>query len=70
MRGKIMPVLMESVIMADGDLHLHCNACGKEIPDAEESYSYWSQLDDDHYIAESGYYCDDDFPRCFHPNCQ
>ena len=68
-----MPVITFSPIMADGDLHLTCNGCGTSISSDLEVESYFSENSDGcsngNYIGESGYYCDNCYPRCYCRDC-
>jgi len=68
-----MPVLMEMITVADGDLNLSCNGCGVSIPDENEYESHFSQAFDGctngSYTGEDGYYCDDCYPRCYCRHC-
>lgn len=65
-----MTIMADVVEIADNDETLVCLGCGKVIPIEDDFDTYWDQGRDDHSIADSGNYCDDCFPRCYHPNCQ
>ena len=47
-----------------------CNGCGIDVPEID---SYFSEMSDGctngHWIGESGYYCDDCYPRCYCAYC-
>lgn len=44
-----------------------CQECGKE--NLPEFGAYFNGSHCGRYIGESGYYCDDCYPRCYCPDC-
>ena len=49
---------------------VNCEGCGIEVIEMDSFFSVLSNgCSNGNWIGESGYYCDDCYPRCFCPYC-